>query len=122
MPSHPRCDRLDACATHEGPPVVLSGIYTLHDPYPPGLRDAQPDRPMIVKVVLADGNAVFLEPFWHEDARRPDEEMSRLEGLAVTATGTFYQEQPRRPGNPPYAAHFSGACLFPVEGVEAIIP
>ncbi len=64
-----------------------------------------PDAPLDghAAIQLADGTQIYLQPPWHPEAIRPDEELARYEGKAVVAKGLLFAECPAPPDGRAYA-------------------
>jgi hypothetical protein len=92
---------------------VVFGVYHQVD-----VRQAPTGDPQFrghAAVRLEDGEDVFLEPTWSDDALRPADEIERLDGKRVRAAGVVHAEAPEPPE--PVAAIIS-PCLHPVESVD----
>jgi hypothetical protein len=111
----PTCTTVAACDANDGKRVSVVGAYRLF-PDQPGVDYA--GVPRAVRIALDDGMGPFLEPYWHNEARRPDAEVSRYLGKKVRVTGVYYREQPRNPNDPPYASAMGGPCIHTVEKIE----
>ena len=68
-----------------------------------------------VALVLEDGAKVLLYPVWHREAKRPADEISRLEDQQVVAVGTIF---PRAPSSPDHAANLQMPCLTNITEIE----
>jgi hypothetical protein len=111
----PTCSTRAECDANDGKRVQVVGVYTVFDPLPKRKRDHPPARH--VKLVLGGEDGPFLEPYWHDGAERPADEIARYEGKKVRVVGKFMRDMPPRPGDPPHAAAMGGPCLHPVESV-----
>jgi hypothetical protein len=97
--------------------VVLTGIYVIEHPLAGRKGGAEFTRVRIIPE--GDRRGPYLEPAWKPESQRSAEEMARLEGRRVHATGTLFLTPPPAPGDPPWAEALGGACLHPVESLVA---
>ena len=111
----PVCRTLAECRAHDGQRVEVVGVYALHDYRP--VKKKGDDSPLPAFVQLGDQRGPYLEPFWHQAARRSQDEISRYQGKTVAVVGVFHGQQPADPDNPDGAA-MGGSCLHPVESIR----
>ncbi len=118
MESPPTCATLAECRRHDGERIAAVGVYAVHDPYPVRKRDAE--LPLLARLAMDDTpDGPFLAAFWDPAAARPEEERETWAGKRVRVVGTFFAEQPPRPGRVEAEAAFGGPCLHPVESLSA---
>jgi|GEM_PF-3844555 len=98
--------------------VTIEGIYTMHNPYRKKKGVKKQDLPAQIVFEGDEDNGVFLEPFWHEDAKRNLNEIEKFEGKKVLVTGTFYESMPENPD--PRMASLGGLCIHPVQKIELV--
>jgi len=107
------CTSLSACAAHDGKRVQIIGTYTVESPLA-GKKGGGGSTLSLID--LGDGT-VLLEPYWHQDVVRSDEEIARCRGKKVRVTGVYHAKPVPQPGAPD-AVSYGGACVHPVEKVE----
>lgn len=114
------CTTWAACLKHDGQRVAIVGRYTVERPLARRKGGGDVTR---VRIIPDGGRrGAYLAPLWHDDSARPEAEQSRLEGVEVRAIGRLHLRAPPKPGDPPHAARMGGACLHPVESVDALEP
>ena len=111
----PTCTTIAACNANDGKRIAVIGIYGM---FPDQLGIDYTNIPRAVRITLDDGIGPFLEPYWHNDALRPEDESSKYLGKRVRVTGRYYRQQPKNPDDPPYASTIGGPCIHPVEKIE----
>lgn len=112
------CTRWSACVKHDGQRVAIVGRYTVERPLAGRKGGGDVTR---VRIIPEGGRrGAYLAPLWHADSTRPDDERTRLDGKLVRAVGRLHLEAPEAPDQPPHAARMGGACLHPVESVDAL--
>ncbi len=111
----PTCTTSAACNANDGKRITVVGVYGMF-PDQPGVDYT--DVPRAVRITLDDGIGPFLEPYWHKDAVRPNDETGKYLGKRVRVTGRYHHQQPRNPDDPPYASAMGGPCIHPVEKLE----
>lgn len=98
--------------------VAIEGIYTLVHPFP-DQKKRFPDE-VIVKIIMVDEDGPFLEPYWHANSKRSNEEIRKYADKKVIVRGVFYQEQPLHPDQEGSEAIMGGSCIHPVEGISLV--
>ena len=114
----PVCATRAECDLHDGRRVTVVGVYTVWDPLPERSDDHPP--PTQVLLTFAGGEeGPYLEAFGYDGHHRELDEIARYRDRTVRVTGTFLREMPPHPTDPPWATSLAGACIHPVEAIEA---
>lgn len=111
------CSKWSECVKHDGKRVQLEGVYTVQRPLA-GMKGGED----IVRVrIIPEGGrrGAYLEPYWHADHVRSEDERAAFEGQSVRVIGTLYVTPPPPPGHAE-AATMGGACIHPVESITAV--
>lgn len=101
--------------TNDGAQVRLVGVYTELD-----ARMKQDPPPVYaghVAIELADGSKVTLNPVWHKDALRPEDEIKLLRGKRVEIVGMIFK---RAPADPRGGASPIGPAIFDIKSLRAV--